>query len=203
MADNKVMSLFDLSRWSRLAQIGSINAITGLSEMVNQEIKVMALNLEEVSARNASSLIGKPDDMVVGIYLIFSGQTSGQIMLAFQPKIAFELVDMAIGNPEGSTKELGEMERSVLGEMGNIVGTFFLNAVADHSGICLSPSPPAVVMDMSGALIASVMAEAMYERESVFVIKLSFSTLDRQLEGRFLVLPVIRHAKNVAEYEEG
>ena len=202
MTEEKATNLFDLSRWTRLAQIGSINAITGLSEMVNQEIKVMALSLEEVSARNASSLIGKPDDMVVGIYLIFSGQTSGQIMLAFQPKIAFELVDMAAGIPEGSTNELGEMECSVLGEIGNIVGSFFLNAVADHSGICLSPSPPAVVMDMSGALIDSVLAEAMYESETVFVIKLSFSTPDRQLKGSFLVLPVTEKTKTVAEHEE-
>jgi chemotaxis protein CheC len=190
LAENEKTSLFDLSRWSQLAQIGSVNAITGLSEMVNQEIKVTALDLEEVSVRNASGLIGKPEDLIVSIYLLFSGNTSGQIMLAFKPEIAFALVDMAMGIPEGTTSELGEMERSVLGEMGNIVGTFFLNAVADHAGVCLSPSPPAVVMDMSGALIDAVITEALSEKESIFVIRLSFSTPDRQLEGRFLVLPV-------------
>jgi chemotaxis protein CheC len=187
---NQATSLFDLSRWSKLAQIGSVNAISGLSEMINQDIKVTALDLEEVSVRNAAALIGKPDDMVVSIYLLFTGNTSGQIMLAFQPETAFELVDMAMGTPEGTTQELGEMERSVLGEMGNIVGTFFLNAVADQEGLCLSPSPPAVVMDMSGALIDAVMAEALAENDSVFAIRLSFSTDNRQLQGRFLVLPV-------------
>ena len=109
MSNEQTGNIFDLSRWSKLAQLGSVNAITGLSEMVNQEVKVTAMELEEVSIRNAVSLVGKPDDMTVGIYLVFSGNTCGQILLAFHPEIAFELVDMIMGNPEGTTKELGEM----------------------------------------------------------------------------------------------
>jgi len=200
---NKASSLFDLSRWSRLAQIGSINAITGLSEMVDHEIKVTALSLEEVSMRNASALIGKPDDMMVGVYLLFSGNASGQIMLAFQPQTAFELVDMAMGTPSGTTRELGEMEQSVLAEAGNVVGSFFLNAVADHASLCLLPSPPAVVMDMAGSLIGAVMAEALQECETVFVIRLSFSLPDRQIEGRFLVLPTVDSHTDAPEHKEG
>ena len=202
MTYNKASSLFDLSRWSRLAQIGSINAITGLSEMVDQEIKVTALSLEEVSMRNASALIGEPDDMMVGIYLLFSGSASGQIMLAFQPQTAFDLVDMAMGTPPGTTRELGEMEQSVLAEAGNVVGSFFLNAVADHASLRLLPSPPVVVMDMVGSLMGTVLAGALQESESVFVIRLSFSSPDRQLEGRFLVLPTLDSHTDASENEE-
>ena len=201
MTYNKASSLFDLSRWSRLAQIGSVNAITGLSEMIDQEIKVTALSLEEVSMRNASALIGKPGDMMVGVYLLFSGSASGQIMLAFQPQTAFELVDMAMGTPSGTTQELGEMERSVLAEAGNVVGSFFLNAVADHASLRLLPTPPAVVMDMVGSLIGAVLAEALQEYETVFVIRISFSLPDRQIEGRFLVLPSLDSQANAPECE--
>jgi chemotaxis protein CheC len=188
---NNASGLFDLSRWSRLAQIGSVNAITGLAEMVDQEIKITALDLEEVSMRNAASLVGEADDLMVGVYLLFGGSASGQIMLAFQPKTAFELVDMAMGEPSGTTKDLGEMERSVMAEAGNVVGSFFLNAVADHASLRLLPTPPVVVMDMVGSLIGTVMAEALQELESVFVIRLSFSLPDRRIEGHFLVLPTL------------
>lgn len=194
MNQKTTSNLFDLSQWSKLARLGSVNAIVGLSEMVNQEVTVSTLDLEEVSIRNAVNMVGKPDALTVGIYLLFSGNTSGQILLAFRPEIAFELVDMVLGNPPKTTVDLGEMERSVLGEMGNIVGTFFLNAVADHSNSCLSPSPPAVVMDMSASLIDSVMVKAIAENESVWAIRLSFQTGERQLEGKFLVLPVVSPA---------
>ena len=189
MIKHKVNEQFNLTTWSRLAYIGSVNAITGLSEMVNQDITVNAVSLEKVSFQNASSLIGKADDMTVAIYLRFSGNAAGQIMLAFPPHIAFELVDMAMGLPTGSTQDLGGMERSVLGEMGNIVGSFFLNAVADRANQRLLPTPPVVVVDMVGAVLGSVLAEALTENDTVFVIKLKFSTSDRQIEGRFLVLP--------------
>lgn len=202
MNQKSTNKMFDLSSWSKLARLGSVNAITGLSEMVNQEVSVATLDLEEVSIKNAVNLVGQPDALTVGVYLLFSGNTSGQILLAFKPEIAFELVDMVMGNPDKTTIELGEMERSVLGEMGNIVGTFFLNAVADHSDSCLSPSPPAVVMDMSASLIDSVMVKAIAENESVWAIKLSFCTGERSLEGRFLVLPVLSPDDQSAD-EEG
>jgi chemotaxis protein CheC len=188
VTDNTQVS-FNLANWTKLAKVGSTTAVSGLSQMVSKDFKITALNIEEVSTRNASGLIGKADDMVIGVYLLFSGNTSGQILLAFKPEIAYELVDMAMGAPYGSTTSLGEMERSVLGEMGNIVGTFFLNGVADCVGLRLMPSPPAVVEDMAGALIGSVLAEAFNDNESLFVIKLLFSSTAKEIEGRFLVLP--------------
>lgn len=189
MTEQSYQSKLDLASWSKLAHLGSTNAIVGLSRMVNQDITITTLGLEEVSLRNAVKLLGKADDMVVGIYLLFSGSMTGQIMLAFKPETAFELIDMALDMPAGTTTQLDEIERSVLGETGNVVGTFFLNAVADHSNLRLMPSPPAVMMDMSGALISSVMAQCLEGSESVFVIHLGFSTPDRQIEGRFMVLP--------------
>jgi len=190
LTGDKANSDFDLATWSKLAHTGSVNAITGLSQMVSQEITVTALSLEEVLPRNVTSLIGKADDRVVGIYLSFSGNTSGHIMLAFQPTTAFELVDMAMGIPSGSTQELGEMERSVLGEIGNVVGTFFLNTIANDAGQCLSPSPPVVSINTVGAIISSVMPEVMALDNPIFGIRLSFSTGQGKTEGRFLVLPV-------------
>ncbi len=192
MTENKVQ--FNLANWTKLAQVGSTTAVSGLSQMVNREFKITALNIEEVSLRNATSLFGKAEDKVIGVYLLFSGNTSGQILLAFQPQIAYELVDMAMGIAPGSTVELGEMERSVLGEMGNIVGTFFLNGVADYVGLRLMPSPPSVVEDMAGAIISSVLAEAFDVSDSLFVIKLLFSSPTKEIEGRFLVLPAFSNA---------
>jgi chemotaxis protein CheC len=183
-----------LANWTKLAKIGSTTAVSGLAQMVNRDFKITALSIEEVSMRNATNLIGKAEDRVIGVYLLFSGNTSGQILLAFQPNTAYELVDMAMGIETGSTTSLGEMERSVLGEMGNIVGTFFLNGVADCVGLRLMPSPPVVVEDMAGSLIGSVMAEAFDENESLFVIKLLFSATTKEIEGRFLVLPSFKVA---------
>jgi chemotaxis protein CheC len=189
MVSDNAKEQFTLANWANLAKVGSATAVSGLSQMVNKDFKISALSIEEVSLRNATNLIGKSDDKIIGVYLLFTGNTSGHILLAFQPQTAFELIDMAMGVASGTTHSMGEMERSVLGEMGNIVGTFFLNGVADCVGLRLMPSPPAVVEDMAGALIDSVLAEAFDQNESLFVIKLLFSCTGQEIEGRFLVLP--------------
>ncbi len=134
-------------------------------------------------------LIGKADTKVIGIYLLFSGHTSGQILLTFDPVTAYDLVDMALGLPAHSTQILGEMERSVLGEMGNIVGAFFLNSVADCLRSRLMPSPPVVVQGPAGAMIGAVLAKANNGADSLFVIKLKFHSATKEIEGNFLVLP--------------
>ena len=189
MVTENTKETFNLANWTKLAKVGSTTAVSGLSQMVNRDFKISTLNIEEVSLRNATNLIGKSEDKVIGVYLLFTGNATGHILLAFQPTTAYELIDMAMGVPNGTTKTLGEMERSVLGEMGNIVGTFFLNGVADCVGLRLMPSPPAVVEDMAGALIDSVLAEAFEQNESLFVIKLLFCCTGQEIEGRFLVLP--------------
>ncbi len=189
MIMNKADSGFDLAIWARLAHSGSTNAFAGLSKMINQEITIKALSLEEVLPRNVASLIGRAEDEVVGIYLSFSGNTSGHILLAFPLETACALIDMVIGLPIGSTKSMGEMERSAIGEVGNVVGAFFLNTIADNAEQRLLPSPPLVSADTVGAIFGSVMADVLKQNKPLFGIKLSFSTPDHDIEGRFLVLP--------------
>jgi len=58
--------------------MGTTTAVSGLSQMVNKDITVTTLSIEEVSRRNAAGLIGKPENRVIGIYLLFSGHSSGQ-----------------------------------------------------------------------------------------------------------------------------
>ncbi len=188
---------FNLASWTKLAKVGSTTAVTGLSQMLNKDFTITALSIEEVSIRNATKLVGaNAGDNVIAIYLLFSGNTSGQILLSFAPQTAFDLVDMALGLDPNTTRGLGEMERSVLGEMGNIVGAFFLNSVADCAGLRLMPSPPSVMEDNAGSLVGSLLAEAFKGRDSIFVIKLKFHSPTKEIEGNFLVLPsVVIHTK--------
>jgi chemotaxis protein CheC len=179
----------DLTKWTDLARSGSTTAMSGLSQMLHQDFKITALSVNEISEENVGDIAGNIGEKVVGIYLLFSGNANGQILLAFSPEIAFELVDMAMELPVGSTLSLGEMERSVLGEMGNIVGTFFLNGVADNAGIRLMPSPPVVVEDMAGALVDTILAEAFTQSNTLFIIKLLFCSAEKEVAGHFLVLP--------------
>ena len=81
------------------------------------------------------------------------------------------------------------MEESALGEMGNIIGSFFLNTLADETGLDLRPSPPAVMMDMVGAIMDVALAELLADANDLTLVETTFGTPDQQINGTFLVMP--------------
>ena len=111
------------------------------------------------------------------------------MFLLYSPATALALVDLLMGQPPGTTTDLDEMEESALGEVGNIMGSFFLNALSDATGLCLQPSPPAVMMDMAGAILDVALSDIMQESDDALVVETGFSTEDRLVEGMLLVLP--------------
>lgn len=181
----------EMSVWTWLVSKGISNALYGLSQMVGHEINVTSLELEQLPAKDAASLMGGPETIVVGIYLAIQGDATGHLMLIHDPKMAFALVDIQLGLPPGSTQKLEEMERSVLGEMGNITGSFFLNAIADATNLVLMPSPPAVIVDMVGAVMDIPLTFIMQKQDDVIVAKTTFSTANRQISGTFMILPTM------------
>jgi chemotaxis protein CheC len=190
----------EMRLWGSLALKGIDNAMTGLATMVNREIRMSSLSLKQVPASEAPNLVGGADKMVIGIYLAFEGDATGHLMLVHQPDVALAIIDMLLGNAPGTTGDLNEMEQSALGEMGNIIGSSFLNAIADALDLSLRPSPPEVILDMAGAILDVAFAEILQQSDDVIVAETSFGTADRQARGTFLVIPSFNFLKVILSH---
>lgn len=152
------------------------HAAQGLSSMVGQTIHVEGVQVKTMPLAQVSVYAGNPETEMVGIYLLIRGGLEGQSILLLSRPSAVRLVDLLLGaSPEatpfssevgghpmgdepGQQPEIdwpGELERSVLAEIGNLMVSYFLNAVADSLGKerLLYPSPAAVMVDMLGALL--------------------------------------------------
>ena len=187
--------------WAWLVRKGIDNALSGLSQMVGRELRVTSLALKQMPAKDAVMLLGGPETLVVGTYLTIDGDATGHLMLIHDPKIAFELIDIQMDLPPGSTQSLEqEMERSIMGEMGNITGSFFLNALADATNLTLTTSPPAVMIDMAGAIMDIALSKIMQEQDDVLAVKTTFSTDNRQMNGTFLVMPTLDFLKVILKH---
>ena len=190
----------EMKLWGSLALKGIDNAMTGLATMVNREIRMSSLSLKQVPASEAPNLVGGADKMVIGIYLAFEGDATGHLMLVHQPDVALAIIDMLMGNEPGTTRDINEMEQSALGEMGNIIGSAFLNAIADALALRLQPSPPEVILDMAGAILDVAFAEILQQTDDVIVAETSFGTSDRQARGTFLVIPSFNFLKVILSH---
>jgi len=179
----------DLAACSDLVSQGSVNAVSGLAQMVGQEIHVTNLHARLVPVNETPDIVGGWEELTLGVYLGVSGSANGHMFLLYSPPTALALVDLLLGQPPGTTTDLDEMEESVMGEVGNIMGSFFLTALSDATGLTLQPSPPAVMMDMAGAILDVAMADILQESDDALVVETSFSSEDRQIEGTLLVMP--------------
>jgi len=168
---------------------GVNNAVIGLSQMAGQEIKVVSLNVNKVLIKDIPDMFGGPEALIIAVYLEISGNSNGHMVVVYQPKVAFDLVDLLLGQPSGTTTALDDMERSTLGEMGNIMGSFFLNYISDTTGSSYQPSPPAVMMDMAGAILDAALANVLAFGDTTYIVETVFGTNDRQVSGMFLVIP--------------
>lgn len=188
-----------LKEGARLVLLGSQNAITGLSQMVEQEVEMNAVSARQIPVDDVPDLFGGREQVAVAVYLAVTGATEGHMFLAYPPQTAMSLVDLLMGEEPGATQEITEMEASALGEMGNIMGSFYLNALSDASGLVLMPSPPAVIMDMAGSILDVALADILQESDDALVVEAIFSTQDRQISGSFLVLPSPSFLKQLSE----
>lgn len=186
-----------------IASKGVHRAAEGFGGMIGTELAVQQSAVKTVGLMEIPELLGGPENDAVGIYLRVTGDLPGQMMLILPYTRSLELVDMMMMEPVGTTTELGPMERSALAELGNITGSFFLNAVADLTGYAALPSPPAVMVDMVGAILDILIASWGGLHEEVLMFSATFSRHERNTEFEFWVLPDPSAFSVIADKIEG
>jgi chemotaxis protein CheC len=135
-----------------LANIGAGTASTALSEMLGRSIDLSVPDARVLPMADAVAQIGPAEQEITGIALGVEGDLPATVLMLLTPRDATQ-VCVLLGLEPGS-----ELAPSALGEIGNVVGTSYLNALAGMTGISVEPTPPATVTDMLGAIVESVLA---------------------------------------------
>ncbi len=189
MYSSTLLSPKDLDHLNDVVSLGFENAAQGLSTMVDKAIRVTSPSLKVVPIEKAPGFIGEPEQEVYAIYLAMTGDVGGHILLILSVEAAGEMVGMLMGPRETQTPELDMVERSALGEVANVTGSFFMRALSDATNLDIRPSPPSVVMDMAGAVLDGPLLALALTMEEVLVIDTRFTDEERHIGGLFLVLP--------------
>jgi chemotaxis protein CheC len=160
-----------------LREIGSIGAgtaATALSRMTGVPVamgvpSVALLPVEEIADR-----VGPADAVIAAAFLGVRGDVTGHMILAMADQAARAVIGLllgGIGTP--STAAAGAfsvMEMSALQETGNILAGSYLTALSQVTGLRLEATPPAVGVDLAGALIGAAVAEVAMSADRAILI---------------------------------
>jgi len=113
-------------------------------------------------------------------------ETAGQLVLLFDDRSAAKLVSILLQREAADMDAWGELERSVLCETGNILGSALLNTMMRLTGRKLMPSPPALIRDFAGSVIEQAMTGQAMFRDRVVMYRMRFHCGDSHWSGLFV-----------------
>lgn len=186
MSTAVTLSRSEMARLHDMVTLAVRNVSRGMTEMFGASVSVEAAHVRMAPLAEASNIAGNPEAEVVGLYLAGEGRIRAHLLLMLPLATALSLCDVLLEEPPGTTAELGEMEVSALGEVGNIVGSYFLNSLSEQSGLRMDITPPGVLRDMAGAAVNVALFEVAMHTDEAVVIDADFQYQERHLPAWFL-----------------
>lgn len=173
---------------------GLAEAARAFSQFVQQNVDLSDPLLAHDEPVRIPALLGEPGQQVAAVFLAVEGDLDGYLLLLI-PEHAVEcLLTWMLGDPDVDS----ELAQSAIGEIGNVVGSAFLNYLADIAEIRISPAPPQVVHETVAAVLGTIAAglEATGYRE-VQVVCTELVGIEGSFSVYFIWLPRLSSAPQV------
>jgi chemotaxis protein CheC len=166
-----------------LANIGSGTAATALSTLLGRPIDVSVPSAVALPLADAVDAAGPAEAVVTGVVLPVVGELEAMVLLLFMPNDADELCSL-LGVEPGTDVGL-----SALAEIGNILGSSYVGALATMVGFTLEPRPPATATDMLGAIVASVIVAEAHSTDVAILLDSQLEVEGAECSFQFLLVP--------------
>jgi chemotaxis protein CheC len=166
-----------------LANIGSGTAGTALGSMLGKSVDISVPTAAALPLPEAVAIAGGPDELRFGVVVAVGGDMEAIVVLLFPEDDARKLCavyGIDPRTPDGA---------SMLGEVGNILGTSYINVLGQMVAMTLEPSPPQVVEDMLGAILQSVLLGRGEDVDSALILDSQLMVEAEQCSLSFLMLP--------------
>ncbi|MDI6799694.1 MAG: chemotaxis protein CheC [Actinomycetota bacterium] len=172
---------------SFIIKLSTEEAASALSEMTSNQVTLEVPEVDLVSLNNLINRMGGADKPVNCIYLAFEGDVFGLIAIVLSTESSYKLIDALMGEEIGTTSEMDDMGRSALGEVGNVVVTYFLRILGEHTWLNIVPSVPDVLTDMAGAILSSMVLSIGEEPDEVLFVRAIFKAEEHNIESNMFL----------------
>jgi len=157
-----------------LGNIGSGNAATSLASFMGQEININIPEVKILGFNEVAEYVGGPEKIVMGLLINLEDDINGMILYILDDEFVKSVVGTFFGKEFTSFTDLDEMEQSAFGEIGNIMASSYVNALASMTGMTINISTPSICVDMAVAILSVPSAKFAEIGDKVLFIDDSF-----------------------------
>ncbi len=183
------MNELEIDILKEIGSIGGGNAATALSSMLSAKVNMSLPKVEILDFNEALSNVGDPEEVVAAILVEMSGELSGIMLFILTKQFSDEILFRMLGKTEANFFELEEIDSSVLMEIGNIVISSYITAMASLVNMSVELSVPQLAVNMLGGIMSVPIAMMGQHSDRIMMITGEFKIDGKALNSNMLLLP--------------
>lgn len=182
------LAAFKLDVLKEVGNIGAGNAATALSRLLDKPVDMNVPTVSLIPFEQVADKVGGFEQVVIAVFLRVEGDAPGNMFFIIDEDSAKRLLRNLL-SMDVQDEGYSEMEYSALGEIGNILAGSYLSSLADFTHLYLSPTVPAIAVDMAGAILSYGLVHYGEMGDSALLIDTTFLEGQEELAGHFFLIP--------------
>jgi len=188
------MDSFDMNEMQidvlrEIGNIGSGNAATSLSLILQGRINVDVPVVEIANVNHIAQKLGGPENQVAGVLVLMKYEIEGLLLFLLEKEAISHLLKVLLKEEVDDLFNLSEMGQSVLLEISNILSGSYTNAISQILDFKIGLEAPRIAVDMVGAVLnypASIFGTM---SDNLILIEGTFNSHNSVFKSNLLIMP--------------
>jgi chemotaxis protein CheC len=178
---NREITSFDIDILGEIGNIGSGNAATALSEILNKKVMLNVPMVNVCGINEIANVLGGAEEIRTGVFFGLSEALNGYVVFMIKESDALKIKNIAAGGYDIDTN-------SVVSEIANIISGAYVGSLAAMINDKIDITPPEVCQDMLGSLIDGLVACVLSVADKTVVIGTNLTIDDEEISGFYVLL---------------
>ncbi|WP_255191895.1 chemotaxis protein CheC [Natronobeatus ordinarius] len=176
-----------LDGFDRMAEQGAEEVAKTATTLTGIETNVEIRRLNFVSLETIPETVS--NETLVGVAFEFDGTPSGYLLFLFDEESAYEIADAMIPMGLDENEGFGEMGKSAIMELGNIMASGFLDGWANVLDTAIDHSTPEFIHDIGAAAVDPVIIQLGENQDFAFVFDTVVTADGREFDCDIYAIP--------------
>ncbi|MFI3115372.1 MAG: chemotaxis protein CheC [Clostridia bacterium] len=188
-----------LDALKEIGNIGSGNAATALSEMLEEPVDIGIPVVTILDYNQVVDSLGGSENVLISLMLTLDGDVNGMILFLLEHDFAHKLLNELTGSDFDKIEEIDDLSKSAILEVGNIMASSYVNAIASLTGLDIAVSVPNISVDMVGSILSVPAIFFANISDKIIFIEDKFDDDTKRSSSRILMIPEVDSLKKIME----